>query len=176
MPRTKKLETRKQDILQAAFECFAQFGYSKTSLDTVAQKTGISRPLIYQHFKDKEDLFACMIEERFNKRYNLAEQCLSSPLSKKDKLLHIVEIILLNDWQMISNSFNGAEFMSELLSTLPKFEEKYRNKFIQMATVVLQNEDHAEVFRYALTGLTSDNPSLEKLRKRITILVDCFCH
>lgn len=176
MPRTKKLETRKQDILQAAFECFVQFGYSKTSLDLIAQKTGISRPLIYQHFKDKEDLFTCMIEERFTERYALAEQSLLSNSSKKEKLLKLVEIIVLKDWALISNSFNGAEFFSELFNILPVFEEKYRKKFIQMATSVLQNEDLAEVFRFSLTGLTSDNPSMELLRKRINILVDCVCH
>lgn len=171
-----KLETRKKDILQAAFECFVQFGYSKTSLDLVAQKTGISRPLIYQHFKDKEDLFTCMVEDRFNERYTLAEQCLNSPLSKKDKLLKMVEIIILNDWPLISNSFTAAEFFSELFSNLPKFEEKYRKKFIQMAASVLQSQDLAEVFRFSLTGLTSDNPPLNILQRRINILIDCICH
>lgn len=176
MPRIKKLESRKQNILHAAFECFNQFGYSKTSLDLIAQKTGISRPLIYQHFKDKEDLFACMMEEKFNDRYFLAEKCLSSDLSKKEKLLKLVEIIILNDWPLISNSFNTVEFFSELLAVLPKFEEKYRKKFIQMSATVLQNEELAEVFRFSLTGLTSDQPSLNILRKRINILIDCVCH
>lgn len=176
MPRIKKLETRKQDILHAAFECFAQFGYSKTSLDLIAQRTGISRPLIYQHFKDKEDLFSCMMEDRFSERYNLAEQGLLSDLSKKDKLLNMVEIIVLKDWQLISNSFSGPEFFSELFSTLPKLEEKYRKKFIQMASAVLQNQELAEVFRLALSGLTTDNPTTTTLRKRIHILIDCICH
>jgi AcrR family transcriptional regulator len=173
MSRIKKAETRKQDILQAAFECFAQFGYSKTSFDLIAQKIGISRPLIYQHFKDKEHLFASMMEDRFNERYVLAEQSLSSNLTKKEKLLKMVEIIILKDWSIISNSFNGIEFFSELISVLPKFEEKYRKRFIQMAASVLENKELAEVFRFSLTGLTSDNPSMETLRKRVKILVEC---
>lgn len=175
MSRTKSLETRKQDILQAAFECFAQFGYSKTSLDLIAQKIGISRPLIYQHFKDKEDLFACMVEDRFNERYTLAEQSLSSNLTKKEKLFKMVEIIILKDWSLISNSFNGLEFFSELFRILPQFEEKYRNRFIQMAAIVLHNVELAEVFRLSLAGLTSDNPDIETLRKRVVILIDCIC-
>lgn len=175
MTRTKNPETRKHDILQAAFECFAQFGYSKTSLDLIAHKIGISRPLIYQHFKDKEDLFACMIENRFNERYTLAEESISAKLNKKEKLFKMVDIIILKDWPVISNSFNGLEFFSELFRILPEFEEKYRNRFIQMAASILDNIELAEVFRFSLTGLTSDNPNSDTLIRRVNILIDCIC-
>ncbi len=176
MHRLKKRETRKKDIFKAAFECFAQFGYSKTSIDLIAQKIGISRPLIYQHFKDKEDLFTGMLEDRLSERYTAAEQSISLITAKKEKLFKMVEIIILNDWPMISNSFNGVEFFSELFSVLPKIEEKYRKKFINMAQGILDNQELAEVFRFALTGLTSDTPTLETLRKRVNVLIDCICH
>ena len=38
---------RRKQILDAAFQCFVQFGYSKTSMEDVARKSNLSRPLIY---------------------------------------------------------------------------------------------------------------------------------
>lgn len=174
MPRSKN-ETRRKDILQAAYECFTQYGYAKSSLDVVAKQTGISRPLIYLHFKNKEDLFAAMLEDLFEEKYALAQKCLDYQLPKEDKLLHFVEILILKDWPMIANSFHGVDLFSELFRILPKFEAKYRKKFIQMATTVLADEDLAEVFRFSLTGMTSDNPTLNILRKRVKILIHCIC-
>lgn len=172
---TTKTETRKQDILKTAYECFTQFGYSKTSFEIIAQRAGISRPLLYQHFKNKEDLFTCMLEEHFENRYKLAEESLSSTLPPKEKLFQFVEILIFKDPSMLSNMTYGDQLFSELSRVLPKFQEKYRKKFIKMATTILGNEELAEVFRFSLNGLRSDNPSITTLRKRVKILIDCVC-
>ncbi|MDR0736678.1 MAG: TetR family transcriptional regulator [Zoogloeaceae bacterium] len=49
-------------ILDAAVECFSEQGVFQTTLDTIAQKAGVTRGAIYWHFEDKVDLFSSMIE------------------------------------------------------------------------------------------------------------------
>lgn len=47
----------KEGIARTALRLFLQQGYEKTSLNQIAQKVGISKPAIYHHFKNKDELF-----------------------------------------------------------------------------------------------------------------------
>lgn len=61
MPRTKgqfeaiRKESR-QKILDAALEVFAKQGYHSATVDAIAKTAGISKGLIYNYFKSKEDV------------------------------------------------------------------------------------------------------------------------
>lgn len=52
-----KSEEKKSEIIHAATELFLAQGYSKTSMDEVAQVAGVSKQTVYSHFKNKETLF-----------------------------------------------------------------------------------------------------------------------
>lgn len=54
---------RRVVILEAAREAFADGGYHQTSLDTVAERAGVSKALIYEHFASKRELHAAMLEQ-----------------------------------------------------------------------------------------------------------------
>jgi AcrR family transcriptional regulator len=49
-------EQRRAAILDAALEVFAGRGYHASSIDDIASAAGISKALIYEHFRSKEDL------------------------------------------------------------------------------------------------------------------------
>jgi len=52
---------RESQILQVASEIFGTDGYAATSIQTVAERAGISKPLVYNYFGSKEGLFlACL--------------------------------------------------------------------------------------------------------------------
>ena len=50
-------------ILEAAREAFADGGYHQTSLDAVAERAGVSKALIYEHFASKRELHSAMLEQ-----------------------------------------------------------------------------------------------------------------
>jgi AcrR family transcriptional regulator len=58
VPARKRLsaEQRRAAILDAALEVFAGRGYHASSIDDIASAAGISKALIYEHFRSKEDL------------------------------------------------------------------------------------------------------------------------
>lgn len=61
MPRTKEQfeEIRKssrQKILDAALEVFAKQGYHSATVDAIAKTAGISKGLMYNYFKSKEEV------------------------------------------------------------------------------------------------------------------------
>ena len=47
---------RREAILAAALDAFAAGGYHETSLEDVAERAGISKALIYEHFASKREL------------------------------------------------------------------------------------------------------------------------
>ncbi|MCT2592110.1 TetR/AcrR family transcriptional regulator [Streptomyces sp. N2-109] len=53
---------REQQMLDAAVAGFARHGYSAASMDDIAEAAGVSKPLVYQYLKSKEDLFTACIE------------------------------------------------------------------------------------------------------------------
>jgi TetR/AcrR family transcriptional regulator, transcriptional repressor of aconitase len=75
--------------LDAAFQCFLQFGYSKTSMDDVARKANLSRPLIYLKFKSKQDLFWGLYVDFVEDALEQAKFVLMAKLSLKEKLIQI---------------------------------------------------------------------------------------
>jgi AcrR family transcriptional regulator len=61
MPRTKEQNEalraeKKQLIMDAALEVFAEAGYAMTSIDQIAKRAGVAKGLIYTYFESKEHL------------------------------------------------------------------------------------------------------------------------
>ncbi|HLR98918.1 TetR/AcrR family transcriptional regulator [Mycolicibacillus parakoreensis] len=66
MAGTKRLPraVREQQMLDAAVEMFSINGYHETSMDVIAAKAEISKPMLYLYYGSKEDLFgACLDRE-----------------------------------------------------------------------------------------------------------------
>jgi AcrR family transcriptional regulator len=65
--RTDGRETRGQEtrslVIQAAIQCIAQSGLSKTTIAKVAEAAGVSHALVIFHFKSKENLFSNVLKE-----------------------------------------------------------------------------------------------------------------
>jgi len=55
-------QDKKLRILHGATELFLRYGYSKTSLDEIAQKAGFGKATIYHYFPNKEDIFLSVLE------------------------------------------------------------------------------------------------------------------
>ena len=52
---------RKEMILRAATDCFAKYGYGKTTLDDVGALVGLNKASLYYYYKSKESLFCDVI-------------------------------------------------------------------------------------------------------------------
>jgi AcrR family transcriptional regulator len=55
MARTRS-ETAHQKVLEAALGLFAERGIDATSMDSIAQASGVSKATIYKHWRDKDTL------------------------------------------------------------------------------------------------------------------------
>jgi AcrR family transcriptional regulator len=60
--RRLKAPARRAVISQAATDLFARKGYDAVSMDEVARASGISRPVLYDHFDSKKDLYLQLLK------------------------------------------------------------------------------------------------------------------
>ena len=55
-------EQRRQQVLAAALDVFSQAGYHAASMDEIADHAGVSKPVLYQHFPGKLDLYLALLD------------------------------------------------------------------------------------------------------------------
>lgn len=55
--------SKKDQIVEAAVRAFAQYGYSDTTMDTIAEVAEVAKGTLYYHFATKEELFLYVIEK-----------------------------------------------------------------------------------------------------------------
>ena len=54
---------RRRQILDVALEAFARSGYHDTSMNAIARDAGVTKPVLYQHFASKHELFELLLAE-----------------------------------------------------------------------------------------------------------------
>jgi len=48
---------RRRQLLEVALQIFAERGFHDTSMNDVAEAAGVTKPVLYQHFRSKRELF-----------------------------------------------------------------------------------------------------------------------
>ncbi len=61
-PRLPAAE-RRQQLLDVALEEFSKRGFHQTSMNDVAEAAGVTKPVLYQHFGSKRELFLELLRE-----------------------------------------------------------------------------------------------------------------
>lgn len=52
----------KEKILMTALQLFARDGYEAVSVRTIAEELGMTKGALYRHYKNKRDIFDCIVE------------------------------------------------------------------------------------------------------------------
>ncbi len=53
---------RREQLLQAAQEVFVAVGYHAAAMDDIAERGGVSKPVLYQHFPGKLELYVALLD------------------------------------------------------------------------------------------------------------------
>lgn len=58
-------QARRELIEQSASELFAERGYGATSIDEIARRSGVTAPVVYDHFASKQELHRRLLERHY---------------------------------------------------------------------------------------------------------------
>ncbi len=101
----KENKTSKEEIKLKAFELMARQGIKNISMRQIAEACGVSKPVLYYYFKDKDDLLFQMIKERLDEINKVLNQGLEKDLFLQDllKTLLYSHIIVKSDFKETSS-------------------------------------------------------------------------
>lgn len=89
-PRLSRAQRREQ-LLEAARDAFVQTGYHATAMDDIADRAGVSKPVLYQHFSSKLDLYLGLLDQQAQTLIELIEQALDSTEDNQQRIAATVE-------------------------------------------------------------------------------------
>jgi AcrR family transcriptional regulator len=71
-------DQRRIQLLDAASEVFASKGYHAAAMDEIADAAGVSKPVLYQHFPSKLELYLALLDQSCDRLVEVLEEALSS--------------------------------------------------------------------------------------------------
>lgn len=74
-------------LIDAAIALFSEKGYAATSVREIVELAGVSKPVLYYYFKNKEGLFNAILDEASAWQEEIIRDVLDSPQSATEKLL-----------------------------------------------------------------------------------------
>ena len=87
MRKTKEdTEASRQNIIKAAKLIFSEKGYAATKLEDIGKSVGMTRGVIYWHFKNKAELFQYLVEDALDSIEILVDEVLAEDLSIMERL------------------------------------------------------------------------------------------
>src|SRR5439155_9590562 len=81
---------RRKQLLAAAQEVFVAQGYHAAAMDEIAEQAGVSKPVLYQHFPGKLDLYIALLENHVNQLVAAVRDALSSTTDNKQRVHNAV--------------------------------------------------------------------------------------
>lgn len=171
-------------ILSAAFDVFVTYGFRKTSMDDIAGAAGISRPALYQTFKNKQDIFRALSRFMLEHASALAAQEMQAEGAFAARLFRSLDASILSVHRVIDATPHGAELIGVNAEIAPDIEREWNDQLSDVWCRAFQAaanqgeinlgsldaKDTARIFMFAMEGIkqaymygTPTEPEVRKL-------------
>src|ERR1700753_3665047 len=81
---------RRRQLLGAAQEVFVAKGYHAAAMDEIAERPGVSKPVLYQHFPGKLELYLALLETHVDDIVARVRDALESTTDNRQRVLAAV--------------------------------------------------------------------------------------
>jgi AcrR family transcriptional regulator len=143
-------EKKRLSILDSALRCFGEKGYHSTTMDDIVAYSNMSKGLIYNYFKSKEELYISLMDERSNRTLKYLQEQFQEIRSAKDKIKEFFRIYreatLTEEWRSFIRVHlefwiysSRQEHLRELMNN--RYKSQFRN-FI--AEIIEQGKENGE--------------------------------
>ncbi|WP_083975438.1 TetR/AcrR family transcriptional regulator [Herbidospora daliensis] len=87
-PRGTRLPrlARRRQLLSAAQEVFVENGYHAAAMDEIAERAGVSKPVLYQHFPGKLELYLALLDVHVDDMVSRCKEALASTSDNKQRV------------------------------------------------------------------------------------------
>jgi AcrR family transcriptional regulator len=102
-------DQRRIQLLDAASEVFASKGYHAAAMDDIADAAGVSKPVLYQHFPSKLDLYLALLDQSCERLAEVVEEALASTEANADRVIATVAAF----YEFVSSESGDFRFIFE---------------------------------------------------------------
>ena len=88
MPR----KARRAQLLDSALEVFVAQGYHAAAMDDIADRAGVSKPVLYQHFPGKLDLYIALLDSSCEAIIDNCRVALGSTQDNKQRVAATMDV------------------------------------------------------------------------------------
>jgi len=150
------VEARRNQILDAAWSCFAKRGYHQTTMQDIATDAGISAGAIYRYYASKEAVLAAITERNTERYAELLADIRSESSGPMDVLEAIGQTML-------------ATFEDPLFETNTRLDIEIRPETLRNDVLRERTRSQLEFWRKSLVTLLHEARENGELRKDIDI-------
>lgn len=137
LPRSE----RRLQLLDAARQVFVASGYHQAAMDDIAERAGVSKPVLYQHFPGKLELYLALLDSHIK---DLLELIQSAMLSESDNRMRIRAAVSAY-FEFIDSDSEGYRLV---------FESDLRNEPRVGSLVAAAQDDCVEAVARTIAGDT----------------------
>ncbi|WP_164657901.1 TetR/AcrR family transcriptional regulator [Tropicibacter sp. Alg240-R139] len=175
-------DPKQQAILGSAFQAFATYGFRKTSMDDIARGAGMSRPALYQHYRNKEDICRSLVQHHYDKATTAVSEALNAPGSVTELLTAAmmkqgegIAALLASPHGMElldASSSMASDIVDVGEGALQKLYADWMTREVAKGRVHLSGEapEIAATLTTALKGVKSHAPDFEVYSTRVHLL------
>ncbi len=164
-------------ILDAALAKFTAYGFARTSMADIAEAAAMSRPALYQHYGNKEEIFRAMLGRIFD---DAADKAIASLTGDADLATQLDGF--LQRWSGdLMEGMRATEHGSDLVEAKAGYAKpvvdganrRVRKELTaRLSTVVDEPAPLVDLLLLSPMGLKYDEPSMAKYRRRLTSLAE----
>ena len=155
--------TTKEAIIKAAIELFSKQSYTKTSIEEIASRAGVSKGAVFHYFNSKIDLAEAVMRNILSTIEQKVDEIMSSSSDDREKIRKLVDLTI-EYAQMNKYKLSSLEFISEICKELSEnnkygfIEEFYKKIRAKISNIlkkagVVKDELRATLFMITLNGL-----------------------
>jgi AcrR family transcriptional regulator len=149
---------RRRQLLGAAQEVFVAQGYHAAAMDEIAERAGVSKPVLYQHFPGKLELYLALLDESVEELVGIVREALSSTTDNKQRVPATFQAF----FDFVSSSGEAFRLVFESdLSNEPGVRARLNRTMQACADMISQfiredaglSDDEAHLLGMALVGM-----------------------
>ena len=176
-------DLQRRAIHAAAIAQFSERGFSATSMANIADAAGMSRPALYQYFRNKGDIYASAFVALFNDHVDLALAALDDVGTNDQRLDGFLQRFEGDLWEQMAASEHSEEIMgAKTADTAEEIQHVVARLRSGLAAFLAgaapgrgqaadaRRAEWAEVLELSPKGFKFDTPAVPVYRRRLTTL------
>jgi AcrR family transcriptional regulator len=149
---------RRTQLLHVALEQFAAHGYHLTSMNRVAEAAGVTKPVLYQHFRSKKALYRELLEDvsiRLSEAISEATAAAHGPRQQVEAGLRSYFAYVVEHRAAATILFGGGDRRDgEFSDAIRRVEESIVEVIAPLIRVEGLDDDGRRLLAHGIVGLT----------------------